>query len=301
MRVATSRPAGRVALGILAIVLILGATGSLLAPHGPLAVSLDTFKGISWNHPWGTDYLGRDALSRVIAGTRATVLMAGGIVILAGLLGVLPGMGSALVGRTGEFVLLRVVETLMTFPPVIFAIAIVGMLGNGMLSVTVAVGVLLAPRFFRVMRAETLVLASTQYVEAAQLMGASRLWLIRCHLWGKVMPTAAVVAATSMAWAVLASASLTFLGLGTHPPAPTWGGVLATDVQYVASAPYAAIWPGLVIVLTVWSLNTLADSLRSALSPAVGAILASGAAVEPDALVAVEPAGGKWAEASNAA
>jgi peptide/nickel transport system permease protein len=300
MRIALSRPAARVALGILAAVVIVAATGDLLAPHDPLATSSDIFKGISWTHPWGTDYLGRDALSRVIAGTRPTVLTAVGIVALAAALGVLPGMASTLLGGAGEFLLLRVVDTLMTFPAIIFAIAVVGVSGNGMLSVTVAVGTLMAPRFFRVVRAEMLVLASMQYVEAAQLMGASRLWLMRRHLWGKVMPTVAVVAATSMAVAVLAAASLAFLGLGAQPPTPTWGGILTADVQYVAVAPYAAIWPGVIIVLTVWALNTLADSLRSGLSPAAGAILASGAAAEPAALVAVEPAAGSWTEASNA-
>jgi peptide/nickel transport system permease protein len=301
VRVAFTKPAACVALGILVVVAIVAITGDLLAPYDPLAPTSDVLKGMTWSHPWGTDYLGRDALSRVIAGTRSTVLTAGGIVVLAAALGVLPAMASAFMGRAGEFVLLRVVDTLMTFPPIIFAIAIVGIFGNGVLSVTLAVGVLLAPRFFRVVRAEMLVLAPMQYVEAAQLMGASRLWVMRRHMWGKVVPTVAVVAATSMAWAVLAAASLTFLGLGAQPPTPTWGGMLSTDVQYVAVTPYAAIWPGLVIALTVWALNTLADSLRAGLSPASSAVLASGAAAEPEALVAVEPASGQWAEVSNAA
>ena len=156
----------------------------------------------------------------------------------------------------------------------------------------------LGPRFFRIARAETLGFASEQYVEAAELFGASRLWVIRRHVWSKVLPTLAVTSATSLGYAVLALSSLDFLGIGVKAPAPSWGGMLASDVQYLYQDWSAAIWPGLAIAITVWACNAVADGLRDGLGAHAGGHGATGEqapAHDLDSLLTSELAGAQGA------
>ncbi len=155
---------------------------------------------------------------------------------------------------------------MLAFPPIIFAIAVVGTFGAGQWTASVAIGVLLAPRFFRIVRAETLGLVGAQYVEAADLLGSSRLRVLRVHIVRKILPTVAVTSATTMAEALLAVSALSFLGLGPPAPAATWGGMLADDVTYLSQDAYAAIWPGLAIMITVAALNAIADGVRDGTS-----------------------------------
>jgi peptide/nickel transport system permease protein len=264
-------PSTKVAGVVLLVVLVLTVTGGLLAPHDPLAQDVPShFKGPTSGHPLGTDYLGRDTLSRLIAGTRVTVLASFATVALGFLLGALAGIVSAFLGRVSEFFVMRFVDSLLTLPIIVLAVAATGLFSNGTGAVIIAVGVLLAPRFFRIARAETLGFASEQYVEAAQLFGASRLWVIRRHVWSKVLPTLAVTSATSLGYAILALSSLDFLGIGVKAPAPSWGGMLASDVQYLYQDWTAAIWPGLMIAITVWACNAVADGLRDGLGAQAG-------------------------------
>ncbi len=219
----------RIAVGVLAGVGVLAVFGGHLAPYDPLAQHpLDALHGPSLAHPFGTDYLGRDVLSRLIAGTGRSV--AGALeAVLAGLvLGVLPGLVSLWSGRAVEWLLLRVVDALMTLPFIVFAIAVTGVIGNGLNQAMLAIGVLFAPMFFRITRAAAIALTGAQYIEAAELFGASKWHILRTHIARKVAPTVAVTAAHATGAALLAVASLTFLGIGVQPPAPTWGGVLAS-------------------------------------------------------------------------
>ena len=261
--------AGAAAL-VLTGVLLVTVFGDLLAPYDPITQDAShSFGGTSAHHLLGTDVLGRDTLSRLIVGTRVSVLSAAAAVAIGFIGGAVPGMLSAFLGRSAEYVLMRAVDSLMTIPPIIFAIAMIGSFGNGLTPAIFAIGILMMPRFFRVVRAETLGLARSQYVEAATLLGASRFQVARRHVWRKILPTAAVTVATGMGGAVLAMSGLSFLGLGVIAPAPSWGSMLSTDLTYVYQAPYAAVWPGLAIVLTVWACNALADGVRGSLrSPA---------------------------------
>jgi peptide/nickel transport system permease protein len=264
-------PSTKVAGFVLLLVLLMTITGGLLAPHDPLAQDVPNHFGKpSGSNLLGTDYLGRDTLSRLIAGTRVTILGSFATVALGFLLGALAGIVSAFLGRTSEFFVMRFVDSLLTLPIIVLAVAATGLFSNGTGAVIVAVGVLLAPRFFRIARAETLGFAAEQYVEAAELFGASRLWVIRRHIWSKVVPTLAVTAATSLGYAVLALSSLDFLGIGVKAPAPSWGGMLASDVQYLYQDWSAAIWPGLAIAITVWACNAVADGLRDGLGAHAG-------------------------------
>jgi peptide/nickel transport system permease protein len=256
-------PSARVALGVLAVVGVLAVFGGVLAPHDPLAQNPDAMlRGPSLQHLFGTDYLGRDVLSRLMAGTGRTV--AGVLEAVAGALvaGTIPGLASLWLGRGVEWVLLRAVDALMTLPFIVFAVAVVGVLGNGLNQSMLALAVLFAPLFFRVTRAAALHLRRAQYVEAAELFGVSRWRILRTHIWGKVLPTVAVTAAHATGAALLAVSSLTFLGIGVTPPAPTWGGVLASDLGFLAQQPWSPLIPAALIMATVAALNALADAAR---------------------------------------
>ncbi|WP_433615167.1 ABC transporter permease [Dactylosporangium sp. CA-139114] len=253
----------RPALAALGVVGVLAVAGGYLAPHDPLHQDPElALRGLSWSHPLGTDYLGRDVLSRLVAGTGTTVVAAIESVGVGLLLGVAPGLASLWLGRGVEWVLLRAADALMTLPFIVFAVAVTGILGNGLPQAMVAIGMLFAPLFFRVTRAAGLSLTRAQYVEAAELFGASRTRILRTHVWGKVLPTVAVTAAQATGGALLAVSSLTFLGIGVQPPAPTWGGVLASDLGFLAQQPWAPLIPAALIALTVAALNTLADDRK---------------------------------------
>ncbi len=256
-------PVAQLAVAVLLGVAVLVVAGSWLAPYDPTTNVPDIkLQGPSSAHWLGTDDLGRDILSRIMAGARVSVLGAAEAVAVAMLLGVPTGLGSAWLGRRFEWVALRLSDTLMVLPFTVFAIAVVGALGNGLTQSMVAIGILMTPLFFRVTRAVTLGLRQQQYVEAAELMGASQWWIVRRHIWSKVVPTIAVTTAQALGTALLVTASLTFLGLGVPPPAPTWGGMLAGDLPYLTQQPYAPLYPGAMIMLTVGALNLLADVIR---------------------------------------
>ncbi|GAA2613061.1 ABC transporter permease [Streptomyces axinellae] len=263
LRRALRLPSARAALAVLALVALLALAGRALAPHDPLAQHPgQMLRGPSPGNPLGTDYLGRDVLSRLVAGTGLSVAGALEAVGAALLLGVLPALASVWLGKAVEWSVQRVADTLMVMPFTVFAIAVVAALGNGMHQAMLALGVLFAPLYFRVTRAAALGLRQAQYVEAAELMGASRWWILRVHIWGKILPTVAVTTAQAIGQALLVVSSLTFLGLGVQPPQPTWGGMLASDLGYLAQQPWAPLFPGLAIMLTVGALNLLADAIR---------------------------------------
>ncbi|WP_193596558.1 ABC transporter permease [Microbacterium sp. YJN-G] len=259
----------RLALGVVAVVAVLAVAGPALAPYDPLAQdTAHALIGSSPDHLLGTDYLGRDVLARLLAGAPASLLSALAATLLGLLTGALPGALSAFLPRVGEWLALRIVDALLALPFILFAIVFAALLGNGLVQATTAIGLLLAPGFFRVSRAATLRVRDAQYVEAATLLGASAWWILGRHVWRQVAPTLVIAAISSLGAALLAVASLTFLGIGVQPPAPTWGGMLASDLGYLAQRPEGPLAPALAIVITVGALNLLADAVRDRLGDA---------------------------------
>jgi peptide/nickel transport system permease protein len=256
-------PSAKIAVVILAAVLFLAVFGSTLAPQNPLTINANAlYQGPSLHHLLGTDYLGRDVLSRLMAGTRLSVFTAIEAVGIGIVIGAPLGIATPFLGRWFDFAVNRVCDALMTLPSIFFAVAVTAALGNGLVQAMSAIGVLLAPLFFRLTRAATLEFSRAQYVEAADLLGASKLHVIRVHVVRKVLPTISVTTATATALALLSVSFLTFLGIGVVPPAPTWGGVLSSDLDYLSQAPWAPFIPGLLIAITVGALNALADAFR---------------------------------------
>jgi peptide/nickel transport system permease protein len=201
-------------------------------------------------------------LSRLMAGTRLSVLTALEAVGIGLVLGAIPGIATVFMGRWFDFAVNRVSDALMTFPSIFFVVAVTAALGNGLVQAMIPVGILLAPAFFRVTRAATLEHARAQYVEAAELLGASKLHVIRVHVLRKVLPNILVTTAAMTAAALLTVSFLTFLGIGVQPPTPTWGGILSSDLDYLSQAPWAPFIPGALIAITVGALNALADAVR---------------------------------------
>ena len=257
-----SLPAGRLAAGILLAIALLAIFGSVIAPQNPLTNSPAQLAPISGAHWLGTDYLGRDVLSRVLAGSRASVLGAVEVAVIALFVGAIPGILSVYLGRVFEWVTLRLIDTLIALPFLLFAVAVTALLGNGISQALLVVGVLLAPGFYRVSRAAALSVARSQYVEAAQISGASPAWIVRRHVWSKVLPPISVTMAYTVGAGFVVVSSLSFLGIGVQPPAPTWGGLLASDLSYLAYQPWAPAAPVVLIIVTVWACNLLADTIR---------------------------------------
>jgi peptide/nickel transport system permease protein len=243
-------------------ILLLGVFGPRLAPHSPLAGSDDILKHPSGAHLLGTDYLGRDVLSRLLCGSPVSVFGAVLVAFIALFLGVLPGILSVYLGWAFEWLTLRFFDALIALPFLLFAVSMTALLGNGIMQAMAAVGILVAPATYRVSRAAALSVARSQYVESAILSGATTAWIIRKHVWSKVLPPIVVALTGAMGHGMVVVASLTFLGIGLPPPAPSWGGLLASDLGYLSYRPYAPIFPTFLIVVTVWALNLLADAIR---------------------------------------
>jgi peptide/nickel transport system permease protein len=260
------RPASaKIAAGILAVVVVLALFGPALAPYDPLTQNTSALlHGPSGAHWLGTDGLGRDVLSRLLAGSPLSLAAALLAVAVGLVLGVVPGLLSVSFGRIFEWTSLRLMDTLIALPFLVFAIAMTALLGNGVVQAMIAVGILISPAFYRVSRAAALSVARSPYVEAAVLVGASTGWIVRRHVWRHVLPAVAVTTAGMSGAALVIVSSLTFLGIGVVPPAPTWGGLLATDLQYLYQRPWSPFAPALLIVATVWALNALADAIRDA-------------------------------------
>lgn len=227
-----------------------------------LATSANPLADVSGAHWLGTDYLGRDVLSRLLDGSRVSVLGSLEVALMALVVGAVPGILSVYLGRAFEWFTLRLADTLVALPFLLFAIAVIALLGNGLTQAMLVTGALVSPLFYRVARAATLAVARSPYVEAAIISGASIGWVVRRHVWVKVLPPIAIALAQTIGVGFVIVSSLTFLGIGVQPPAPTWGGLLASDLGYLSHQPWAPLAPALLIMVTVWACNLLADAIR---------------------------------------
>jgi len=257
----------RLAAAFLLGVTLLAILAPLVARHPPTQQHAMPFAEISAIHWLGTDDLGRDVLSRVVWGTRAS-LMAGVVsVAISLLLGVVIGMVAGFFGGIVDALISRVTDAFLACPFLILAIALAAFLGPSLTNAMIAIGVSAAPIFVRLTRAQVLNVKVEDYIEAARAVGCSPLRIAVSHMLPNITAPVIVQSTLAIAAAVIAEASLSFLGLGQQPPAPSWGSMLNTAKNFMDSAPWMAIWPGLAIFLLVLAFNLLGDGLRDALDP----------------------------------
>jgi peptide/nickel transport system permease protein len=237
-------------------------------PFDPTATSWSAIrKAPSWLHWMGTDENGRDVLSRVIYGARASLLAGAVSVLIAAVIGVPAGLLAGFAGGAVDAVASRVVDAMLACPFLILAIAFAAFLGPDLLNAMIAIGVSTAPRFMRVARAATLETKANDYVQAAWALGNPAWRVAVRHVWPNIVPPVLVQATLSLAAAIIAEASLSFLGLGQQPPAPSWGSMLNAAQRFLTQAPWLAVFPGLAIFLCVLAFNLVGDGLRDALDP----------------------------------
>jgi peptide/nickel transport system permease protein len=261
----------RLALFGLALVIVLAVSAALapwLAPYDPTRQSLIEKRAKPGaKYPLGADEFGRDILSRVIYGSRVALLVGVLSMAIALVGGLLLGTAAGYAGGWLDAVLMRAIEILLAFPYLLLALAIVAMLGPGVLNTTVAVGIWGVPAVTRIVRASVLALREAEYVGAARALGASGLALLRRHILPNVVPGLIVYATLFMANAILLEAALSFLGLGVQPPTASWGLMVSTGRDVLLVAPHVATVPGLAIMLAVLAFNLVGDGLRDALDP----------------------------------
>ncbi len=240
-----------------------------IAPHDPIATSWSAIrKAPSRCHWFGTDEIGRDVLSRVIWGTQASLLAGVVSVSISLLLGVPIGLAAGFIGGLVDGLISRITDAFLACPFLILAIALAAFLGPSLTNAMIAIGVSATPIFVRLTRAQVINVKVEDYVEAARARGQSAAGASRCAMCCPTSRAPLIVQATlAIAAAVIAEASLSFLGLGQQPPAPSWGSMLNTAKNYVDNAPWMAVWPGLAIFLLVLSFNLVGDGLRDALDP----------------------------------
>jgi peptide/nickel transport system permease protein len=256
--------------GLLVVVLMaaLALLAPWLAPFDPLATSFAAVRrapdGANW---FGTDEVGRDLLSRVIWGGRAS-LAAGVIsVTIAVGVGVPLGMLAGYVGGAVDAVVSRVTDAMLAIPFLILAIALAAFLGPSLGNAMIAIGITATPIFVRLARGQVLAVRAEDYVEAARAVGNPPARILLRHILPNILPPVIVQATLAIAAAIIAEASLSFLGLGQQPPAPSWGSMLNTAQRFLTQAPWMAVFPGLAIFVTVLAFNLLGDGLRDALDP----------------------------------
>ena len=218
-------------------------------------------------HWFGADELGRDVLSRIVWGARASILAGLVSVSISLALGVPIGMAAGYLGRWVDALISRITDAMLACPFLILAIALAAFLGPSLTNAMIAIGISATPVFIRLTRAQVLAAKSEDYVEAARALGNPHLRIALRHIFPNIVAPLIVQATLAIAAAVIAEASLSFLGLGQQPPAPSWGSMLNTARNYVDQAPWMAIWPGVSIFLLVLSFNLLGDGLRDALDP----------------------------------
>ena len=261
----------RLALGgliLFVLVLLTALFAPWVAPASPIKADFAAYlQAPGPRHPMGTDELGRDVLSRIIFGARASLeagIISVGLAVAAGLpLGIVAGFYR---GRLDD-VLMRLTDAMLSFPQLILALAVAAVLGPGLAKAMIAIAVVLMPVFMRIMRAQVLTEREREYVDAARAMGAADRRIIWRHLLPNSLAPIVVQGSLNVAGAIITEATLSFLGLGTQPPTPSWGSMLNAAQQYLTQAPWMSFWPGVAIAVTVFAVNVAGDGLREIWDP----------------------------------
>jgi peptide/nickel transport system permease protein len=261
-------------LSIITVMVITAVLAEFLTPYSSTEISLANRlrppfweKGGSLSHPLGTDPMGRDLLTRMIYGARVSLVVAMLALLVGGGLGAALGLIAGYYGGRLDALVMRVADTTMAFPIILFAILFVVVLGGSMVTTVFAVALVLWARYARVIRGEVLSLRERDFVAQARVAGCSSSRIMLVHLFPNILNTLVVLLSLQVGWVIIVEASLSFLGAGIPPPTPTWGAMIAEGRDYIATAWWVSFFPGLAILATVLSFNLFGDWLRDALDP----------------------------------
>jgi peptide/nickel transport system permease protein len=271
VRLMIRRPALIAATLMLGLVLVAVVTPSALVSHPDTISLVNTLSPPSTSHLLGTDELGRDTLARIVYGARPSMLVGLGATTLGGLLGIVWGLTAALGGKVVDEVAMRAADVLLAFPSILLALLVVAVLGPSTRNVAVAVGAALSPGFARIVRVQALVVRRMGYVQAATILGLSPRTVIARHVLPNVLGPLLVLATMTVGTSIVTGASLSFLGLGTQPPAPEWGAMLSEARNYLGQDLSLAVFPGLAITLTVIAIGVIGRELQQRFEARVAA------------------------------
>jgi len=269
VRFCRRQPLGTFGLALVVIIAITGIFAEVLAPYNPTANDFAAMtEAPSLDHLLGTDQFGRDLLSRIVFGARTALIVGLSSALVGGILGLVLGVGSAFFGGTVDMLMQRLFDIVMAFPLIIMALAIVSIFGTGVHNVIIAITIPLIPRCARVVRSAALVIREVPYVDAARACGFGPVRIILRHMVPNVMAPFLIMVTAFVGQAILAEASLSYLGLGVQEPVPAWGLMLQGGAEeYASTAPWIAIFPGVAIMLSVLGINLFGDALRDTLDP----------------------------------
>lgn len=262
------RPVAVIGLVIVLAFVVLALVAPWIAPYDPFASDFGKILAKpSPQHLLGTDELGRDILSRILYGSRISLVVGLVAVGIAAAIGVPLGLTAGYYGGALDNLVMRIIDILMAFPSILLAIIIVSILGPSLENAVIAVGVFTVPAFARLARGEVLGIKNQEYIEAARAMGASDAWIIFWHILPNIISPLIVWSTLNVSSAILTAAGLGFLGLGAQPPSPEWGAMLAKGREYLLVAPHLTTYTGLAILMLALGLNLLGDGLRDILDP----------------------------------
>ncbi len=249
-------------------IILISIFAPVVATHSPTEQSLrNQLRPPSSEHYFGTDDLGRDVFSRVVHGSRISLMVGVGVMALRGLIGITVGMLAGFIGGRTDHILMRISDAVISFPGILLALAIMAIWGAGLVNVIIALSVVGWPQFARLVRAEVLSLREREYIEAARGLGLSDVGIMIRHIFPNILPLIIVYASLTISAPIVSEAALSFLGLGIQPPDVSWGRMLSGAQRYMRVAWWMATIPGLAITVTVLSFNLLGDGLRDALDP----------------------------------
>ncbi len=261
-------PGAIAGLIVLTAIIACALLAPVIAPHDPILQDTQAIRqGPSWNHPFGTDNFGRDVLSRVIYGGQHSLPVGLIAVGIAGVVGVITGLLAGYYGRWVDTITMRIVDMMLAFPGILFAMSIVAILGTSLFNLMLAVGISSIPEYTRVVRGSVLSTREMEYITAARVSGANGRTIMLRHILPNILPPIIVLATLGIAGAIILGSTLSFLGLGIQPPTPEWGNMMSDGRTMMRHFWWVSFFPGLVISLTVIGFNLLGDGLREAADP----------------------------------
>lgn len=257
-----------IGLGIISVIILSAVFADVIAPYNFREQNLYRIaEGPSIDHPLGTDDLGRDILSRIIHGTRISLMVGLVSVSISAIIGGVLGAVAGFYGGRIDNVIMRIMDVMLAIPSILLAIAIVSAFGGGLVNVMIAVGISSVPTYARIVKASVISIKEQEFVEAARSIGAGDLRIIVKHILPNSLAPIIVQGTLGVASAILSAAGLSFIGLGIQPPTPEWGAMLSNGRYIIRSAWHVATFPGIAIMITIFALNVLGDGLRDALDP----------------------------------